>query len=361
MLGKILSGDGRSKSRLERGKRQLEKLGDKVARIQDADARSKAAYLRRKIVRLKSDLDSRIDQLAIAKGKSFGWLREDVAALLERFEDSLRALRRLVGEQELADKPVQELEEAPGKMEVKASAEPDKQPEEKPQPVSSKPMTETARVVFTEPAWAERANLDARGDLAVVHPAGPPKDVDAAFRQLPCLKTELATWQGELNQTLARLEHLQSDVPPGYTSIRWRYILREAAFLHRTAKEQVGQCRRWVMGEPMLLAARAKDWRHDFNEAQASLSELARRMEKIQSLAQEARERPPKETQDSEVDRIKTTRIRPGMMAKELEEMGISLSADEEETVNPPQKEKARQQHELFGAQKSALPQKQRS
>lgn len=316
----------------------LNRLSRKLSFVLDGDARARGISQQRKLVRLSSDIRSRVDELPLAKGRSFSWLRRDIAVLLDRFETSLRILRRSIANLELS-KEIQEevslelkptrrpVDEAPqAKEETPKAAEVEVAPVEK-EP-ESQPQPKAKEMEYRKPAWAERANLERRSDLAIVKPAGPPKDVEGAAKHLPCLSTELAIWMGEWNQAGAHIAYLETHVPEGVTSIQWRHALREATIKHRHAKERIGKCRRWVQGEAMLLAGRPEDWKRDFAEAEKALKALQRKIRQTIDAGKNPGEFKSQDEWSSNAERIKTTRIRPGMLAEELARMGISVEAE---------------------------------
>lgn len=331
MLGNLLAPDGRFRSRYRRASRQLKTLSLQLSRIVDDEARARGIKEQGKLVRLSSDIGSRVEELPVAKGRSFAWLRRDLGVLLDRFEISLRKLKRQIAGLEQSKETVEEvsMELSPRRLppeESTTDAVEEKPVEEKsPEPLEQ----ENVQPEYQEPAWAEPAAMNQRHDLAIVKPAGPPKDVDGAERHLPCLATEFATWIGEWNQAGANIAYLEVHVPEGVTSIQWRHALREATIKHRHAKERIGKCRRWVQGEAMLLAARSEDWQRDFAEAKKAVLALKRKIRHVIEAGKNPRDFKSQDDWNSNVERVKTTRIRPGMLAQELERMGIPLEPEE--------------------------------
>jgi len=286
-----------------------------VERVADEASRESARDAARKLRRLASDLEQRVNQLHLAKSKSFAWLRADVSKTLVKFEALTADLKRQMKGLELRKAEAPAKPAAPESRPV-LEAIPPVAPAAAPTPVPRAPESKAVQAAKS----AESVKPRPRSSTEVVRVQSRPEVVEDSRNPLKaaerhaCLRTEVAMWCGEMNRLSGRILKLEHGRPSQISANRWRQLLERARSKHRSAMEKIGVCRRWIHGGPALLSGR-EDWRDDFEQAERDLislrEEIAKVMEAPNLVEAEGEARPSQLT-----TRIKL--LQPGDAQREL-------------------------------------------
>lgn len=300
-----------------------------MERVAEEASRESAREAARKLRRLASDLEQRVNQLHLAKSKSFAWLRADVTKTLLKFETQTADLKRQIKGLELKRVEAPAKPAAPESSPVLEAAVPvvpiDPVPTPAPRAPESKSVqaAKSAETVKPRPRTPTEVRVQPRPAMEDAR-----NPLKAAERHA-CLRTEVAMWCGEMNRMSGRILRLEHGRPSGISANRWRQLLERARSKHRSAMEKIGVCRRWIHGGPALLSGR-EDWREDFEQAERELVALREEVAKVMDAPAQV------EAEESARPNQLTTRIRllqPGeiqrdMMKTQLIELPLHRNAD---------------------------------